>query len=65
MMLCKKIATLKKWKWAGQRRLTGEVYGHPNFGDGTVVTTSRLMSVDFEKMQAETLNTIYKLEENP
>ena len=41
--------------------LIGEVRHHPRVKDGTMVETSRLLSIDFENNEAETLNTIYQL----
>lgn len=41
--------------------ITGEVYGHPNFDNGTLVTSSRLKSFDIERKLAVTENTVYEL----
>jgi hypothetical protein len=41
-------------------RLRGDVYGHPNFQDGEMVETSRILKLDFVNNTAETKNTIYK-----
>ena len=41
--------------------LTGQVVNDPRFDDGEYVRTSKLIRVDFEKKEAETLNTIYTL----
>ena len=60
----KSIVTIKNWKITdeyGYYHLVGEAINHPNLGSQRI-TTSRLLKVDFVKMKAETLNTIYKLE---
>lgn len=49
---------LEEWTYAWGR-LSGKVYGHENFPDGTVVTTSPVINMDIEG--AETLNTFYTL----
>lgn len=43
-------------------RLDGNIYDDERFEDGTRVLTSRLKYIDFDKMEAETQNTIYTLE---
>ena len=42
--------------------LKGNVQDHPRFRPNYFVETSKLLSIDFEKNLAETLNTIYVLE---
>lgn len=45
-------------------RLVGRVRNHhtrPDIRDGELIVTSRVLKIDFNKMQAETLNTVYKL----
>lgn len=39
--------------------LTGNVYGHPRFGDGTFVYTSTIVAAGTHHI--ETVNTIYQL----
>lgn len=39
---------------SGHIVLDGRVFGHPRFGDGTEVTTSPVVSVDFEAKRAVT-----------
>jgi hypothetical protein len=41
--------------------LTGNVFGHPNFEDGTQVDTSRLVELDVENGVAKTISRIYRL----
>lgn len=48
----------------GSPQLLGNVKNHfarPDLKDGTYIRTSRVLRMDFERMEAETLNTIYKL----
>jgi len=45
----------------GYYHLIGDVIYHPNLGS-TRASTSKLLKIDFEKMTAETLNSIYLLE---
>lgn len=61
----KPIIKIENWKIVddyGYYHLVGKAINHPNLGT-TIVSTSKLLKIDFEKMQAETLNTIYLLEE--
>ena len=60
----KHSSTLAVWQitdLGGFHILTGLVMNDSRFKDGTFVHTSKLVRVDFEKCEAETLNTIYKL----
>lgn len=41
--------------------LFGKAINDPRFVDGHRILTSSLLSIDFEKMEAETMNTVYKL----
>jgi hypothetical protein len=41
--------------------LSGSVYGHPKFPDGTYITTSSLVWIDESAGLAKTLNTHYIL----
>lgn len=41
------------------RRISGEVYGHPVFDDGEVITTSDIVEVKGRKVT--THNSVYKL----
>lgn len=61
----KSRVNLKDWKIInefGYYGLIGIAVNHPRLGT-TSVRTSKLLKIDFEKMKAETLNTIYLLEE--
>ena len=59
-------AILRDWRVFGidvnRHVLIGNVFGCPEIKDGTWVQTSTCLRIDFEKNEAETLNTIYKLE---
>lgn len=46
----------------GYYHLIGMAHNHPRLGS-TKVRTSRLISVDFQEKKAETLNSIYLLED--
>ena len=46
----------------GYFHLVGKAIDHPLLKT-TYVSTSKLIRIDFEKMEAETLNTIYLLKE--
>jgi hypothetical protein len=65
----KRKALLKNWALLPSRRgngyahLSGQVYGHPSFFNGETVTTSPCIRIDFERMEAETMHTIYMLGE--
>jgi hypothetical protein len=62
----KKRAKLHKWALKsidGIYFLYGVVIGHPSFVNGKIVMTSQLLNINFETMEAETLNTIYTLKE--
>lgn len=49
---------------AAVARLTGEVFGHPRFSDGTVVQTSRIVSLSTKERKATTKSgTSYDLGE--
>ena len=43
------------------KRLIGIVYGHPNFPDGSDVTTSLVQEINCQLGIARTLNTVYIL----
>lgn len=61
----KQTARLTSWRIediCGAYVLVGMVFGHPRLPDGEKIRTSLLKSIDFEKGEAETCNTIYKLE---
>lgn len=58
----KKSAELKNWHRYG-KCLVGDVYGHPNFTDGTTVRTSDVIELNENEGIAETRNTIYRLRE--
>lgn len=51
---------IDNWRIIGEA-LFGEVQGHPRFAQGQFVRTSRIASVDREKGEVETQNTIYLL----
>lgn len=58
---------LKNWRidqLYGDFILIGNIYGDPRGerADGTEVVTSRIKSVDFEKMEAITKNSVYSLD---
>lgn len=40
--------------------LMGESIDDDRFSDGTTIKTSKLIHIDFDKREAETLNTIYE-----
>ena len=40
--------------------LSGNAVNDERFPDGAYIRTSKLLRIDFEKNEAETLNTIYK-----
>jgi hypothetical protein len=42
-------------------RLSGMVFGHPNFEDGALIYTTPIEKVDFGKKTVETHNTVYTL----
>lgn len=50
------IKNVKIYPFMGRWRMTGNVYGHPRFDDGTEVTTSRIEEI-------KTRNTEYIIEE--
>jgi hypothetical protein len=57
---------LENWEivndyYRGCYRLQGIIYDDDRFPDGTNVSTSRLMNVDFENEKAQTRNTNYIL----
>lgn len=62
--------TLKDWKIEHKQGnkyvLNGKIYNdiRNRFLDGTEITTSRLLSIEFEDGIAYTENSIYKLENN-
>ena len=61
---CKKRSTITEWQIVpmyGCYVLTGQIMNDARFDNGTFVRTSKLVRVDFEKKEAETLNTIYQL----
>lgn len=41
--------------------MKGEVIGHKNFNNGTIITTSKVLKIDMKKQEVETLNTIYMI----
>ncbi len=43
--------------------LTGKAIDHNRLHPNCMVRTSKLIKIDFNKMEAETLNTIYLLQE--
>lgn len=59
--------TLEGWalyKWWGSNEgyvICGDVYGDSGWRDGDDLRTSLIVSIDVEKNEAETLNTVYKL----
>jgi hypothetical protein len=68
----KQRARLDNWKlsryWGGPHIiLLGNVTGHPKAAinpelkDGEYIHTSNVLRIDFDKMEAETMNTIYSL----
>jgi hypothetical protein len=64
----KPTAELKDWSinqsYFTSYVLYGTVYNHkarPDLEDGSYVRTSQIIRIDFEKKEAETKNTIYKL----
>lgn len=58
-MSVKQEALLRDWQFYGET-VTGRVYGHPRFKDGTRIHTSRI--VNFKNGVVETLHTYYRLE---
>lgn len=51
---------------ADVKYLSGNVYGHPRFQDGEIITTSRLIKMDIPNGLAETVSRLYELGEiNP
>lgn len=46
--------------WVYGERMVGRVYGHPRVVDGTLVTTSRILTRDGNVV--ETQNTVYEVE---
>lgn len=60
--------TLQGWSFLTVRpntyKLVGYIYNDTKgrFRDGDMVTTSRLKSIDFDKMEAKTVHSLYKLE---
>jgi len=56
-----KAVILKNWRLIYPLRLTGSVYGHPNFPDGEPVITSPI--VWMAGGRAQTQNTLYILED--
>ncbi len=54
-------ARLEQWALVFGSRLHGLVYGHPNFTDGTRITTSSIQHVDKDNEEVHTHNTIYVL----
>lgn len=61
MALKKQKARLENWFIGEDDLLYGTVYGHPLIKDGTEVSTSRVVSLNKETGEAETLNTHYIL----
>jgi len=65
-LVSKKLATLKNATITdvgdGQIIAVGEVFGHPNFTDGTFVRTSEVLDYDGTTHVMETRNTIYIVE---
>lgn len=60
-----KVEDLFKGYGSNQFRMVGVVVEHPNKNlIGLRCTTSPLVRIDFEKGEAETANTLYKLVEN-
>ena len=68
----KRRAYLKNWNLSRSAaqigtqwmRLCGEVYGHPSFVDGDVITTSPILVLDIPGGFAETMHTVYLLKDN-
>lgn len=70
----KSVAKLENWSVVGSvvfegyrelepgQRLTGEVMGHTNLPNG-IIYTSAILTIDMEKRQVETRNTVYELGE--
>lgn len=54
-------AKLEDWYVGSDNLLHGNVYGHPKIPDGEFITTSRIVTLNSENGEAETLNTNYKL----
>ena len=58
---------LREWHLAnttnGNFRIIGKIFNDDKkrFENGTIINTSRLLSIDFEKGIAKTLNSTYKL----
>jgi hypothetical protein len=61
-MAQKQEARLENWYRLGDR-LVGQVYGHPRFEDGELITTSAVLREKQvgEKQLAETVYTYYML----
>lgn len=55
----KPLAILKNWSRSGNT-LSGNVYDHPRFADGTFVRTSSIVNV-LPNSHIETRNTVYAL----
>lgn len=46
--------------------LAGHVFGHPKFKDDTIISSSRIISVDTDNMRVKTVHSLYILgEPNP
>lgn len=54
-------ATLRNYGMNSNGQLVGRVFGHPNFEDGTLVTTSTVRYYNAEEGIAVTHNTVYFL----
>ncbi len=66
--MAKPIVHIRDWniRWSDFRNgleLVGIATDHPELGTGRV-WTSRILRVDPEKMEVETLNTLYMLEKD-
>jgi hypothetical protein len=54
---------LKNWAYSPYwDSFVGESYNNPDYKDGTVIRTSKVLSYDREKKIVETLNSVYILQ---
>lgn len=58
---------MKDWSvlvhpWRGFPVLIGRIYNDDRFEDGSEITTTEIISTDFENKTIQTKNTLYNLE---
>lgn len=62
--MAKPFVVIQNWTVCngdGYKFMRGQVIGHPDFTNGDVIRTSRIVNIDLDNDEVETLNTIYKL----